>query len=133
MIVVDVNVVAYALIAGEKSDLAAQVWEKDSYWLVPSLWRHEFLNILATSERTGNLDLETCKRVWRSAVTILVEGECEVNMPDALTLAAGLEISAYDAQYLALAEQAQLPLITEDCKLRSSAPETAVSMQAFVG
>jgi len=132
MIVVDVNVVAYALIAGDKSAFAAQVWEKDSYWLVPSLWRHEFLNILATSERTGNLDLETCKQVWRSAVTLLAEGECEVNMPDALTLAASLKISAYDAQYLALAEHAQLPLITEDHKLWVSAPETAVSMQAFV-
>ena len=47
MIVVDVNVVAYLLIAGDKPSLAQQAWERDSHWRVPALWRHEMLNILA--------------------------------------------------------------------------------------
>jgi len=131
MIAVDVNVVAYALIAGEKSELAAEVWAKDNHWLVPSLWRHEFLNVLATSERTGNLDMVACLGVWRSATALLAEGECEVNMPDALRMAARCGISAYDAEYLVLAKQAGVLLITEDRKLRQSEPTLAVSMRSF--
>ena len=49
MIVVDTNVIAYVLIEGDKTALAQQVAKKDPDWKVPPLWRHEFLNVLATS------------------------------------------------------------------------------------
>ena len=44
MIVVDVNVIAYLLINGEKTVEARSVRELDSDWIVPDLWRDEFLN-----------------------------------------------------------------------------------------
>ena len=53
MIVVDANVIAYRFIVGEKTGLACQVQEKDADWVVPALWRHEFLNVLATAARAG--------------------------------------------------------------------------------
>ena len=53
LIVVDTNVICYALISGDKTDLALQVDKQDASWNVPLLWRHEFLNVLATSIRAG--------------------------------------------------------------------------------
>ena len=53
MIVVDTNVICYALISGEKTDLALRVERQYPNRKVPPLWRHEFLNVLATSARAG--------------------------------------------------------------------------------
>ncbi len=53
MICVDVNVIAYLLIAGDKTELAQQAWAKDPQWRLPSLWRHELLNVLAAYVRSG--------------------------------------------------------------------------------
>ena len=47
MIVVDSNIIAYWLLPGEKMAEAESVWQKDSNWIVPPLWKSEFRNILA--------------------------------------------------------------------------------------
>ncbi len=51
MIVVDVNVVAYYFIEGDKTALAREVMQADPDWRLPSLWRHEYLNVVATYPR----------------------------------------------------------------------------------
>jgi len=51
VIVVDVNVVAYFLIEGEHTERARELWRRDPDWRLPPLWRHEYLNVLATFVR----------------------------------------------------------------------------------
>lgn len=55
MIVVDVNVIAYLLIEGEFTKQAQNTFAKDSHWVVPSLWRHEFVNIVSKYLQTGGI------------------------------------------------------------------------------
>ncbi|MGZ5446412.1 MAG: hypothetical protein ACXWLY_31220 [Thermoanaerobaculia bacterium] len=52
MIVADTNLVAYLLIEGDKTAAARAVWKKDSRWMLPTLWRSEFLNVLTTAVRS---------------------------------------------------------------------------------
>lgn len=131
MIVVDVNVVAYLLIAGDKTEMAQQAWAKDPHWRVPSLWRHEFLNVLATYIRTGGATAEDAVGIWRQALALVGSGEEQPPMEQALLLGAEHQISAYDAQYVALALTHRLPLISEDRALQRKFPEVVLSLQEF--
>ena len=67
MIVVDAKVIAYRFIEGEKTVLACRVQKRDGVWAVPSLWRHEFLNVLATTVRAGLMDTTEACTVRRNA------------------------------------------------------------------
>jgi predicted nucleic acid-binding protein len=132
MIVVDVNIVAYLLIEGDKTALARALWEKESQWHLPGLWIHEFLNLLATSERAGHLKLSRCLEVLESARTLFESKTHLVDPIETLRLATKHRLTAYDAQYIALAQSLQTPLISEDRKLRQAVPEYVHSMRSFV-
>lgn len=132
MIVVDSNVLAYLLIEGEQTTLAAAVWRLDPQWCLPVLWRHEFLNILATYVKAGGAEITDVEEVWREALRLTAPGEHEVDPVAALRLAIRHKISAYDAQFVALARQLEVPLVTEDRRLREAFPQQILSMQAFL-
>jgi predicted nucleic acid-binding protein len=132
MIVVDANVIAYRFIEGEKTNLACRVQEKDSTWMVPLLWRHEFLNVLATVTRARIIDIAEARTIWHNAVQILSNSEHQVNYEQALRCAVDLQISAYDAQYIILARMLNCLVITEDARLRKTFPDTAISMRSFL-
>jgi predicted nucleic acid-binding protein len=51
VIVVDTNVIAYAVLPGERTDAALALAERDSEWVAPALWRRELRNVLATVMR----------------------------------------------------------------------------------
>lgn len=129
MIVVDVNVIVYLLIHGERTSLAQALWELDPDWRVPSLWRHEFLNVLATLAKTGALEATAALSLWDEALDLMAEGESEIEMAQALSLAIQRGVSAYDAQYAALAGRLGVPLVTEDQRLRKALPHETMSMQ----
>ena len=131
MIVVDVNVVAYLLIAGDKTALAQQAWAKDPQWRVPTLWRHELLNVLAAYVRSGGATADDAVAIWRQSIALLGSEEEQPSMEQALLLAAEHQISAYDAQYVALALTHRLPLVSEDRELQRKFPELVLSLQEF--
>lgn len=131
MIVVDVNVVAYFFIEGEKTVSARDLLCRDPDWRLPALWRHEYLNVLATFVRQGGATIAEAQRLWRQSVELFGPGEQSVDMEAALVLAAENRISAYDAQYVALARQLQTVCVTEDQRLLRAFPALTRSMQAF--
>ena len=132
MIVVDANILAYSLIEGENTPLIHKLREKDKDWRTTVLCLHEILNVLATYQRRKILTLAQCKKLLEHAERFLQVAQCEVNMGAALAVAAKYAITGYDAQYIALAQSLDAPLITEDRKLRMAVPEIAVSIQQFL-
>lgn len=131
MIVVDANVVAHFFIEGSKSALARQVRERDPHWIVPEIWRHEFLNILVTSCLFAKMLPETADRVWRDAEELLRGSVYGPDMKDVLSIAVDRSTTAYDAEYVVLAKARGVLCVTEDGPLRKAFPETAVSMAVF--
>ena len=107
MIVVDTNVIAYLLIQGDKTAQAQELRRLDSGWIAPSLWRHEFLNVLATYARRGGASVEEVQEVWQQAQGLLLRQEHEANMKSALQLAIHHNVNAYDAQYIVLNSKLQ--------------------------
>ncbi len=132
MIVVDTNLVAYTLIAGEKTAQAREMLARDPDWRLPSLWRHEFLNVLATYARQGHATAAQARGIWVAAVTRFSPAEEPVDAEAALAIAVEHPVSAYDAQFVALARRLRAPLVTEDRRLQRCFPALAVSMREFL-
>jgi predicted nucleic acid-binding protein len=132
MIVVDVSVVAYLLIEGDKSPLALQVYQRDAEWCVPALWRYEFLNVLGAYVRQGGGNPEDAEAIWQRAVRWLGGQEKNVDLVQALRLAHQHSIIPSDAQYIELATALGLHYVTEKPQLLELFPLLTKSMQAFV-
>ena len=131
MIVVDTNIIIYHWIPGQKTGAALQVGNLDPEWRVPSFWRTEFRNVLCGYLRRGHLSLAQVQEIRASA-----EGDLSGRDHDAagalvLDIAAETGLSAYDAEFVALAETLNVPLVTEDRQVLK-AYRGALSMEDFL-
>lgn len=131
MIVADTNALAYLLIEGDRTAEVQALYEMDPDWIAPRLWEFEFLNILATYSRANHLRTTTANRIWSNASSLMTGRAYEVEGSDVLAVASRLNISAYDAQFVCLAEQINVPLITEDRALQRKAA-CAMGIQNFL-
>lgn len=131
MIVADTNVVTYLLIEGDHTPDARAAWQKDPRWILPSLWRSEFLDVLATGVRHGVLDQAQASGAFRDAVNLFAPSEHDP--PGDAVLATALEhgISAYDAQFVVVARELQVPLVTCDRRLALACPDIATLLSEF--
>ena len=131
MIVADTNLVAYLLIDGDRTASARAVWEKDPQWMLPTLWRSEFLNVLATAVRANVLTLAQARDTWTVAQAIFANSEVEPSGDDVLEAAAERNLSAYDAQFVVAAVDLNARLVTSDRRLLEACPDLAVSPDRF--
>ncbi len=132
MIVVDTNVLTYLVVAGEKTAVAQQAYQKDNNWVAPALWQHELLNVLSTHVKLGILHLPDALIAWQNCQQILVDRAFDVDMETALQLSTKEEISAYDAQFILLAQTFGCQLLTEDRQLVKKFPGLAFTLNEFL-
>ena len=133
MIVVDTNVIGYLYLTSERSAQSERALQKDSGWVAPRLWRSEFRNMLALYLRKRLLTLADALAILDEAETLMRDGECEVVSTQVLELAQASEMSAYDCEFVALAHDLGVPLVTVDGEIVRRFPGTAVSLDAFIG
>ncbi len=131
MIVVDTNVIVYLMLPGEQTQLIEQVVAKDSHLLVPPLWKSEFLNVLALYLRQGQITIDQARAILTRAERLLKRSEQPVNSEEVLKLISHSRCSAYDCEFVSLAQKFGLRLVTADKKILREFPETAVSPQQF--
>ena len=127
MIVVDTNVIAYLLLAGDRSAAADRLWQADRDWVAPRLWLDEFLNVLATSERHGRLESRLAAGLLDDAIDLMLDGTFEVRPERVLAVARRTGCSGYDSQYIALAEDLGVALYTWDRQILDRCPTLAVA------
>lgn len=132
MIVVDVNVVAYLLISGERTEEAEAVLRADPEWAAPLLWRSEWRNVLAGYVRRGALDVASAVARVEAGEALLRGREHLVHGRRVLELVAESSCSAYDCEYVALAETLGVPLVTADRAVLAAFPALAVAPAQFV-
>jgi predicted nucleic acid-binding protein len=107
MIVVDTNVLAYLYLPGELTSAAEALLEHDPHWTAPILWRSEFRNILAGYMRRKHLTLDQARTLQSEAEGLLAGSEYEVDSLRVLELVRDSDCSAYDCEFIALAEMLQ--------------------------
>ncbi len=130
MIVVDSNVVAYLYLPGEHTAKAEALLEQDPEWAAPVLWRSEFRNILAGCLRRRTLTIDQACELQSEAEDLLAGSEFEVDSKAVLELVRDSDCSAYDCEFIALANRLQVKLVTMDAKLLKAFPGRAVSLAA---
>ncbi|MDP9360912.1 MAG: type II toxin-antitoxin system VapC family toxin [Acidobacteriota bacterium] len=133
MIVADTNLIAYLLVEGEKTELARSVWKRDPRWMLPTLWRSEFLNVLTTVVRARLLTLDQAHQTWHLALTIFGANEVEPAGDAVLDLAAARHLSACDAQFVVAAVDLDVPLVTSDRRMLLACPDVAIASDRFAG
>lgn len=129
MIIADTNLIAYLLIPGPYSDAAQRVLERDSQWIAPAIWQHEFLNVLATSVREGYLPHDRALNAWAHAPAFIEDAE--VPPLKVLDLAILSKVGTYDCYFVVLAQMMNAPLVTNDKQLLKQFGDVAVSIEQF--
>ena len=132
MIVTDTNIIAYLLLEGTYTSQAKAALRKDSNWIAPLLWKSEFRNVLALYMRKNVLDLMMAINIMEEAERLMQGGEFTVPSLEILSIAGSSGCTAYDCEYITLAHEFNIPLITTDKKLISSFPATALSLEKYV-
>jgi len=131
MIVADSNALAYLTIRSEFSALAEAVYAVDVSWAAPQLWLSEYRNTLAKYMQHRGMTMESALLSLRSAEEVIGGREYSVSSEKVLELVKNSGCSAYDCEYVALAQDLGVPLVTTDKQLLRAFPNTAVSLEKF--
>jgi predicted nucleic acid-binding protein len=132
MIVADTNTIAYLYLPTAQTNDVVSLLHKDPHWVAPLLWRSEFRNVLALYIRKGIIDLSTATAMQTQAEQQLADNEYTVNSIDVLALASQSGCSAYDCEFVSLANSLSLKLITGDKKLIQLFPEIAMTAGEYL-
>ena len=132
MIVTDTNIIAYLLLSGKYTAKAKAALRKDSNWIAPILWKSEFRNVLALYLRKKLMDIGQARDIMEEAERLMQSGEYSIPSSEILSLVEHSGCTAYDCEYVALAKEFNIPLITTDKQLLSSFPNTAQSLDKFI-
>ena len=119
MIVTDASAVTL-LFADPDSDprvnVATRILADDPEWVVPEVWRTELLSVLRGLHLGGKLTSQDAAHAlrWLQEITVVTAptGPCLTRMWELRD-----NLSAYDANYVAVAESHDLTLVTADVRI----------------
>lgn len=132
MIVVDTNVIGYLYLPGERLEQARQSLRKDPSWVAPWLWRSEFRNALILYVRKRWIVLAEALEIMDESLRLMSGREYDVSSSHVLRLAAESSCSAYDCEFVALAQDLNVPLVTVDKQVLAQFPDVAISLDKYV-
>lgn len=132
MIVVDTNVIHYCWVRGQHTEVAQAVRRKDPDWRAPILWRSELRNVLTAYLRRELMSRSQIVGILDAADQALAGSEHIIADELVLDVVAGSTLSAYDAEFVALASALSVPLVTADKAVLKAFPDQALTMEAFV-
>lgn len=132
MIVVDTNIISYLFLPTDYSERASQLYKIESEWAAPGLWRSEFRNVLALYLRQKIITLAEALLIQDEAEALMTDQEFTVTSIHVLTLTDSSSCSAYDCEFVALAMQLDVKLVTQDKKILREFPGIAVSLDDFL-
>jgi len=112
LIVADANLIAALAVKTDASALAFAVLAKDSEWMAPQIWESEFRNALIGLIRARKINLSTANAAFALAAQSVET--FSVSTGAVLRLADAYGLSAYDAEYAALAEWLDCKIVSFD-------------------
>ena len=78
------------------------------------------------------MSLDDAQQIMREAMSLMKEREYEVASFQALELVASSECSAYDCEFVALADDLGASLVTVDKKILKEFPKITVSLDGII-
>jgi len=98
--------------------------------MAPRLWRSEMRNALGGAIRHGRLDARSARQAQTSAEDFVARNEMEPASEVVFDLVDASTCTAYDCEFVALALQLGVPLVTCDRQILRDFPEVAVDLMA---
>ena len=129
MIVVDTNVMVHLLLGGEHGEDAALLFERDPEWAAPVILTSELRNVLLGYVRRGDLTADQANAMCDDAAEVLRGRTATVASGQVLDVALECGLSAYDAEFVALARTLGVPLVTLDGAILRDAGDVAVPLR----
>ena len=134
MILVDTNIIAPLYVWSARSQAAGELFTRDAIWRTEPLALIELSNVLLTYQRARYISAATARDCLNRAAAFLQPYLFRVSHQAALDVALRHGTTAYDARFLALADQIGSRLVTEDARLRAAAPGLTQSLaEALAG
>lgn len=115
MIVADATLLIHLTVPSatpRDAEAARAVAQKDPVWVVPPLWASEVRNVVAKYARGWFITHEQARAAVREIEAFVAVQP--VSHGEVLDAAFAFEVSGYDAEYVALAERLDVPLVTSD-------------------
>jgi len=131
MIVVDTTVIAPLLLPGANTPWAQKAYERDNAWASSPLWRSEFRNVLANYQREHQLKPEDCLEIMDAAEERMHPRQYNIESRHVIALAVQSECSAYECEYVALAQELNVPLVTANERLLVAFPMATMALERF--
>ena len=132
MIVVDTNIMVRLVVGGEDGAEAALLLKRDTEWAAPGILVSELRNVLLGFVRRSTVTPEQAKAMSDDASVILGDRIVNVSGSQVIDVALQCGLTAYDAEFVALARTLGVSLVTLDNDILQGATDVAVSLQTFV-
>jgi predicted nucleic acid-binding protein len=130
VIVVDTHVLAYLYLNTEWTAAAERLLKHDSDWAAPVLWRSELRNVLAAQIARRIVTLDHAIAIQSEAEDLLFGNEYEVQSRAVLELAVRSGCSAYDCEFVSLAQTLGVKLFSVDEQVLKAFPKVAARLPA---
>lgn len=132
MIVVDTNIIAYMVFKTPHSDNVAGFHKAESEWNVPVLWRSEFLNVVSLYYRKKILTYQDAIQAIDFAEQLVNHHEHHVSSIMILETIAASTCSSYDCEFVALAKDLSVKMITYDKQIIKDFPDIALKPEDYL-
>ena len=133
MIVVDTNVMVRLVVGGSDGADAARLFERETEWAAPRILMSELHNVLVGFVRRGAVTPEQAKAMSDDAAVVLADRIASVSGQQVIDVALECGLTAYDAEFVALARALGVPLATLDKAVLRGAADVAVSLRTLAG
>lgn len=131
MIVVDTNVISYFWLPGDYAGTASELFKNDPEWVAPFLWRSEFRSVLALYIRKMLLSADMATKIIYEAEKMFLGREYFVKSDSIIDKLSSSKLSAYDLEYIVLAESLGIKLVTLDRKILSEFPDLTINLKKY--
>jgi len=128
MVLVDTNIIAPLYVRSARTEAVEELFARDAVWRTEPLALIELSRVLITYDRARYITAATERDCLNRAAAFLQPQLFRVSHQAALDAALRYGTTAYDARFLALADQLGSRLITEDARLRAAAPALTQSL-----
>lgn len=131
MIVVDTSVISSLCVPNDMEELAYQVLRKDPDWVAPLLWRSEIRNVMSLNLRKNILELSTILLSLQEPEQLMESNSYEVNSTQILQLVQHSNCSSYDCEFVALADDLGVQMVSFDKQICREFSGIAVHLKNF--
>ncbi len=132
MIIADTNIISYLLLPTLYTDSVEKLYKIDPDWSAPILWKSEFRNVMALYLRKKIITLEKAMQLQDTAESIIIQNEYDISSSQVLALIDKSDCSAYDCEFIALANHLDTKLVTQDKKILREFPSATISVSDYL-